>query len=330
MNLDSGNGVESVKITILSDNTTDITLQTDPQFGGRVVQPRRKTIAALAEHGLAMMIEIDGKSILYDFGGFGLAILKNIEVLNINPTIFQKAVLSHGHFDHFGALMKMLPMMGPSKEVIISPEIYKQKIVFVGEAGEKMDINQLKANYKTLKKEGKIQEMPIIKKKMLENLIKENSQNLIETRMPLELIPGVWTSGEIEILDKSELTENLFLLSDNANFEEETFRDEIAIYIKVKNKGLVVLTGCGHNGIINIIKHGQKLFGLDKIYAVIGGFHLNWSSEEGINKVLSYFQEIKPTIISGMHCTGFNFNAKLFSLLPNNSTQGVVGTTFAL
>jgi 7,8-dihydropterin-6-yl-methyl-4-(beta-D-ribofuranosyl)aminobenzene 5'-phosphate synthase len=330
MNLDSGNGVERVKITILSDNTTDITLQTDPLFEGRVVQPRRKVIAALAEHGLAMMIEIDGKSILYDFGGFGLAILKNIEVLNINPTIFQKAVLSHGHFDHFGALMKMLPMMGPSKEVIISPEIYKQKIVYVGDSGEKMDINQLKANYKTLKKEGKIQEMPIIKKKMLDTLIKDHSQNLIETRMPLELMPGVWTSGEIEILDKSELTENLFLLSDGANFEEETFRDEIALYIRVKNKGLVVLTGCGHTGIINIIKHGQKLLGLNKIYAVIGGFHLNWCSEEHINQVLSYFQEMDPTIISGMHCTGFNFNSKLFSLLPKTASLAVVGTTFYL
>jgi 7,8-dihydropterin-6-yl-methyl-4-(beta-D-ribofuranosyl)aminobenzene 5'-phosphate synthase len=330
MNLDRGNGVESVKITILSDNTTDITLQADPQFGGRVVQPRRRTLAALAEHGLAMMIEIDGKSILYDFGGFGLALLKNLEVLNINPTIFQKAVLSHGHFDHFGALMKILPMMGPGKEIVISPEIFKQKIVYVGELGETIDINQLKANYKMLKKEGKVQEMPVIKKKMLDTLIKDNSQNLIETRTPLELMPGVWTSGEIEVLDKSELTENLFLLSENANFEEETFRDEIAIYIKVKNKGLVVLTGCGHTGIINIIKHGQKLCGVSKIYAIIGGLHLNWCSEEHINRVLSYFRELNPTLISGLHCTGFTFNAKLFSVLPNSASLAVVGTTFSL
>ena len=165
---------------------------------------------------------------------------------------------------------------------------------------------------------------------MLDTLIQNNSQNLIETRTPFVLMPGVWTSGEIEVLDKRELTENLFRQSDSANFEEETFRDEIAIYINVKNKGLVVLTGCGHTGIINIIKHGQKLCGLNKIYAVIGGFHLNWCSEEHMNRVLSFFRELNPTVISGVHCTGFAFNAKLFSVLPKNASLAVVGTTFNL
>jgi 7,8-dihydropterin-6-yl-methyl-4-(beta-D-ribofuranosyl)aminobenzene 5'-phosphate synthase len=144
------------------------------------------------------------------------------------------------------------------------------------------------------------------------------------------LASGIWTSGEIELFDPSEVTSNLFLKIDKSTFETETFRDEIAIYIKVKGKGLVVLTGCGHTGIINTIKYGQKISGVDKIYAVIGGFHLNWSTEEQLNKVVDFFVELKPEIICGMHCTGFKFNAKLYAKMPENMTLGVVGTTFNL
>ncbi|MCK4239105.1 MAG: MBL fold metallo-hydrolase, partial [Candidatus Lokiarchaeota archaeon] len=99
-------------------------------------------------------------------------------------------------------------------------------------------------------------------------------------------------------------------------------------YINVKNKGLVILTGCGHCGIMNTIKHGQKLTGIDKIYAVIGGFHEEWNSDEIIDKKVKYFEEINPEIICGMHCTGFKFNVKM-SNHPAH-TLGIVGTEFHL
>ncbi|MFX1294216.1 MAG: MBL fold metallo-hydrolase [Promethearchaeota archaeon] len=330
MNLDFKNGVDSVKITILSNNTADITLQTDPRYEGRVVQPGRKAVLAMAEHGLAMSIEVDGTNILYDFGGMGLTLLKNLKIFQINPMTFQKVVLSHGHFDHFGALLKLLPILGPGKEIIVSNFIYKQKIVYVGKSGETININTLKKNYRALKNEGKIRQMPGLKRFVLDKLIVDNHQHLIETRKPVELVPGVWTSGEIEILDETELSSNLFIMQEKMTFERDTFRDEIAIYINVKEKGLIILTGCGHCGIMNIIKYGQKLSGIDKIYAVIGGFHLNWSSLAHLNRVLTFFQEIHPTIICGLHCTGGYFNAKLITFLPNNATLGIVGTTFYL
>ncbi|NVM00776.1 MAG: MBL fold metallo-hydrolase [Candidatus Helarchaeota archaeon] len=330
MSLDFGNGVDSVKITVLSNNTTDLTLRTDARFKGKVIQPTISVVNAIAEHALAMSIEVNGTNILYDFGGMGLAILKNLEILNVKPENFQKAVLSHGHFDHFGTIFKLLPLMGPNKEIIVEPNIFKQKVVALGEAGEIIDINTLRENYRALKKAKKVRELPGLRKNLLEKLTLDNQQTLIETSEPIELAPGVWTSGEIELLDKSELTSNLFLKIDKTTFEEESFRDEIAIYIKVKNKGLIVLTGCGHTGMINTIKYGQKLSGVDKIYAVIGGFHLNWATEEQLDKVVNYFNELKPEIICGMHCTGFKFNVKLFSKMPDNATLGLVGTKFIL
>ncbi len=314
----------------MTNNTTDILQQTDPKFKGKVIQPMRKAVNAIAEHGLAMSIEANGANILYDFGGLGFAILKNFEVLQIDPKIFRKTVLSHGHFDHFGSLMKLLPLLGPAKEIIVSPDIYKQKIAYLGSPGEIMDASALKQNYEAFKKANKIQELPGISKALLQKLVTDNKQTLVETRTPVKLASAIWTSGEIELADRSEMTPNLFLKVDKTTFEDETFRDEIAIYIKVKDKGLVVLTGCGHSGIINTIKQGQKLSGEDRIYAVIGGFHLQLSSDEHLEKVLDYFNKIDPDIICGMHCTGFNFNTKLLAKMSDKATLGVVGTTFNL
>ena len=330
MSLDFGNGVDSVKIKILTTNSVDATLLTDPNMKGKVIQPMKEVIGAIAEHGLSMSIKINNKNILYDFGGLGFTVLKNLPIFQINPEIFDKCVLSHGHFDHFGSMFKLAPKLGENKEIIVSPDIYQQKIAYLATSGDQISLEELTKNFKTYKREGKAQQLPGIKKKLLDKMIEDNNLKLIETKIPIELGPGIWTSGEIELFDKSELSSNLFLKIDKTTFKEETFRDEIAIYIMVKDKGLIVLTGCGHTGIINIIKHGKKISGINKIYAVIGGFHLNWSTDEHIEKVVNYFKEIKPEIICGMHCTGFNFNKKMMTEMPKNTTLGVVGTEFHL
>ncbi|MFW9882670.1 MAG: MBL fold metallo-hydrolase, partial [Candidatus Thorarchaeota archaeon] len=102
----------------------------------------------------------------------------------------------------------------------------------------------------------------------------------------------------------------------------------ISIYINVKDKGLVVITGCGHTGIVNTIKHGQKLTGIDKIYAIIGGFHKEWEKTKDIEESIRFIESLNPEITCGMHCTGFEFN-KIMSRHPSH-TFGIVGTEFHL
>jgi len=120
----------------------------------------------------------------------------------------------------------------------------------------------------------------------------------------------------------------MYIMKNRKEFENHNFRDETSIYFNIKDKGLVVLTGCGHCGIVNTIKHGQNLTGIDKIYAVIGGFHEEWNPIEKIQEKVKYFEDINPEIICGMHCTGFNFN-RLMSNHPSH-TLGMVGTEFHL
>ncbi|MHA1270525.1 MAG: MBL fold metallo-hydrolase [Candidatus Helarchaeota archaeon] len=330
MKIDFGNGVSKVRIKVLTTNTTDMTLVTDPKFAGKVIQPMREVASATAEHGLALDIEVDGFNILYDFGGLATTILNNLNIFNIDPKKYRKIVLSHSHFDHFGSMFKVMPNLESGTEIYLSKRVYDQKLGFMSKTGEIIDIENLKSNYRQYKKEGKLMLLPTLSKKLIEKLSQENQLKIIETDSPVELVPGVWTSGEIEIFDKSELTRNLFIKIDKSTFEEDTFKDEVAIYINVKDKGLIVLTGCGHRGIINTIKYGKKISNIDKIYAIIGGFHLNWSSDEKIDQVIDYFKELEPEIICGMHCTGFRFNSKLSNEIPERMTLGVVGTEFHL
>ena len=170
--------------------------------------------------------------------------------------------------------------------------------------------------------------LPLLSRTMITNLTNKHGIKLIETNEPVKLYEGIITSGEIELNDQNESTPGIYIMKSRKEFTEHTFRDETSVYINVKDKGLVVITGCGHCGIINTIKHAQKITGINKIYAVIGGFHEEWNSEELIEKKVDYIESLNPSIISGMHCTGFNFN-KVMARHPSH-TIGVTGTEFHL
>ena len=170
--------------------------------------------------------------------------------------------------------------------------------------------------------------LPPLNKSMITNLAKENGIKIIETNKHVKLYDGIITSGEIELTDKSETTPGVYIMKSTKEFLEHTFRDETSIYINIKDKGLVIITGCGHCGVINTIKHAQKITRIKEIYAVIGGFHEEWNSEKLIEKKVEFIEQLNPKIVCGMHCTGFNFN-KIMARHPSHMI-GVTGTEFHL
>ena len=108
-------------------------------------------------------------------------------------------------------------------------------------------------------------------------------------------------------------------------------KDDQAIVINVRNKGLIILTSCGHAGAINTIKYAKKITGVDKIYAVIGGFHLLTDGgiyEEAIDPTLKELQKANPEYIVPCHCTGWKATNKIIDLMPEKFIQSGVGTIF--
>ena len=189
----------------------------------------------------------------------------------------------------------------------------------------------MSSSFKILKKEGKLQfyrRSSRINRNIVHSRANENSVKIIETTIPEKLYNGIITSGEIEIFDETELPKGLYLGRSKTEYEKHNYREEIVVYINIKDKGLVVITGCSHTGIINIIKHGQKLTGVDNIYALIGGFHKEMESSENIEEVVSLIEKLNPKITCGMHCTGFEFN-RIMHRHPSH-VMGVIGTEFHL
>jgi len=325
----------TVTIRVLTTNSTSITILTEDKFKGKVIQPMTNANRVVGEHGLSMSIEVkDGDSThtyLIDTGGLTQSIFENSKQLGVDLSQVEKIVLTHGHFDHFGGLLNLIPQLKEGTELIINPNCFMQNVVIISNTGEPISEEDLSLGLRQLEKDGKVRmskKLPLLNKNMVFDLANQHKIKIIETEKPIEIDNGIITSGEIELFDRDEVTKNIYIQKSRKEFAQHFFRDETAVYINVKNKGLVVITGCGHCGIKNTIKHGQKLMGVDKIYAVIGGFHEEWNPVEVIKEKVKFFEDLNPEIICGMHCTGFKFN-KLMSDHPAH-TLGVVGTEFHL
>lgn len=335
MRIDISDGVDGVQIKVLTTNSTSITLLPDPKFEGKVVQPTTSANRVSAEHGLAMSITImDGDEkhlFLLDVGGLMETVIENSKQLGVKLGEVEKVILSHGHFDHFGSFPKVIPLLKEGCEFYLSPICYEQNHVVFKHPGGEIDLNDFPASIRKIKKEGNLiahRKLPPLNKNLLTNLAEQNNLKIIETMEPVKLHKGIATSGTIELFDENETSKGFYLPKSKKEFEKHTFKDETSIYINIKDKGLIIVTGCGHTGIINTIKHAQKLTGINKIYAVIGGFHKEYETPENIEKAAKFIGDLNPDVICGMHCTGFGFN-KLMSEHPSH-TLGIVGTEFNL
>lgn len=327
--IESGN----VNVKVLTTNTTLATLLDKENLKGIVKQPGPLGSRLLGEHGLALLFEVkngnETDKFLLDAGGSNHTLLYNGKNLGLDFKEITKFILSHGHIDHFGGMAKLLPELKGGCEIMISPEAYQDNVILIPGSGNYYSPEELTENYQQLAKlaDNKFSiQLPQFNKQVTLKMIAENNHQLVDASEPIKLSEGIITSGPIELYDVDETTKGFYLKKDKGIFVKNTFRDEIAIYLNIKDKGLVVITGCGHSGIVNTIKHAQKLTNIDKIHAVIGGFHEEWNPIGTVQKKVEFIKELQPEIICGMHCTGFIFN-KLMADHPAH-VLGISGTEF--
>ncbi len=323
--------VDSVIVKVLVANTTDVTLKNQRHFQNMVTQPGASAVECLAEHGLALSIVVFNGEVshryLFDMGGLKKTLLNNLDVFKIDSG-FEKVFLSHSHWDHWGAALEIAARLPEGTEFILNSELYLPHFSLGKELiGKEVDLAHL--DLEQLKRESKIRQHRDFPETEFHAIAEKKNFKLTFTDDPVAVAPGVTTSGEITIFDDSEVTKGMLYKKDN-KFFHDTFRDEISLYVNVKEKGLIIITGCGHCGLTNTIKHAQALTGINKIYAVIGELHQNWASAQRIQKTVSWLKQLNPKLVSGMHCTGFKFIAESMRQLPTQTALAVVGTTFAL
>ena len=239
----------------------------------------------IAEWGQSLLIEADGKKVLFDTGPSGIFI-ENAKKLSVDLSDIDAIVLSHGHYDHTGGLKDVLTLVQkagkrPSGvEIIAHPDIFQQKCFYVkgmqpvniGVPFSRAELEALGARF-----------------------------NL--TGKPVKISENIMTTGEVEISNSFEKIDAILHVQEGDNYIPDCVADDLSVIIKT-DKGLVVLLGCAHRGMINNIKHAQKLTGIDRIYAVIGGTHLVSAGPEQMSETVKALKGLNIQKLGASHCTG--------------------------
>lgn len=306
---------EKIVITVITDNLADA-LRPDYRIAKRHVGTTSPLEAMLhAEHGLAYHVETvvnaQSHAFLFDFATDFLGVKKNIERLKLDLRKVEALALSHDHLDHQAALLDLL--RAHRTDIPQGTPFYVGERFFVGTYMRRPD--------------GNIMSLLALKREDIEGL---GLLKIIEVKTPTPLVPGAYLSGRVERFTDYEQIPPVFLAKRGEQYVQEDFIGEQAVIMKAKGKGLVVLSGCAHRGIVNTVIHAQKITGMDKVYAVIGGFHLTGAKPELIQRTIADIQAIRPEYIVPTHCTGFEAISAFAREMPDQFILNTAGTRYII
>jgi len=305
---------EKITITIITDNYADA-LRMNYKIARRYFTKPTDSIYNMAlhsEHGLACHIEtvVNGQphSFLFDYGVDFQGVSRNMELLNIDTKILEALGLSHGHFDHSGALVAILKSQ--------KDKFPKGIPLYVGEEA---------FSERFLKIPIGLYSINVLKKEDIEVL---GFVKVVEVKDPSPIVPGAYLTGRIERVTEYEKGAPYLLVKRGDKLERDQFLGEQALFFIVKGKGLVVLAGCAHPGIVNTVRHVQKVTGIEKVHAVIGGFHLVASNAETVKKTVTDIKALAPDYIVPTHCTGFEAITVFQKEMPRQFVLNTAGTKY--
>jgi 7,8-dihydropterin-6-yl-methyl-4-(beta-D-ribofuranosyl)aminobenzene 5'-phosphate synthase len=301
---------DKVTVWVLTDNYYDA-LRPDSKITRRYRVVPGKSIHA--EHGLAYYVEtvVNGKAstCMFDYGLDPVGVMNNIALLGLDLGKANAFSLSHGHFDHWMGAISILKQ-NQSRIVggtpfYVGEEAFARRYSLRPGGTEAMDLGQLN--------KGDVEVLGV---------------KVVEVKNPMEIIPGAYFTGNIQRVTTYEKVPPSLLIKRGEKPEPDDFRGEQALFFNVKGKGLVVLSGCAHAGIVNTVKHAQKVAGTDKVHAVMGGFHLINAKPEVIQNTVADIKAMKPDYIVPTHCTGFEAIVAFGREMPTEFTLNTAGTQY--
>ena len=244
----------------------------------------------LAEHGLSLLIEHAGKKVLFDTGQSS-AVVSNLSLLGFRPSELDMLVVSHGHYDHTGGIFHVLQHARKAIPVYAHKSIFQPRYSmaggqrrFIGIPYEKELLTALGAEWRFVDK-------------------------------PTEIVSGLWISGQIS-RDTDYETGDHELVACAADGSEcqDTIEDDTSLFY-AGPRGLVVIGGCTHSGLVNTVRWGLEVTGTSQLAGWIGGTHLGPVSKEQREKTLAQLASLDPEFIAANHCTGFAMMATLYNVL---------------
>lgn len=321
--------VDRVDVTTVVDNSLDV-LMPDEGLVRRwgpigtagqipvipsVMAEGGKTVDFLrAEHGFSALVEVHTggrrRRILFDAGMTPDGLIGNLDRLAITPDSFEAIVLSHGHYDHVMGLDGLAKRLGSrTMPLLLHPDFWNRRRIITPGGGA--------------------WELPTPSRAGIEGA----GFVITEDRQPSFLLDGVLlVTGEVDRTTDFETGWPIHQAFRNGDWESDPLvHDDQAVVLHVRDKGLVVLTGCGHSGIVNIVRHAKALTRIDDVYAVLGGFHLTGGIfEKIIPQTVAALAAESPAVIVPAHCTGWKAQHALAAGLPDAFRPNSVGSRFEL
>lgn len=297
---------DKVKISVIIDNYIDIFLPA----GGPVEYPFAGAGSRLlAEQGLSLGVEVWNAEnvirILYDFGRSANVFPHNAALLNIDLAHLDHLVLSHGHIDHYGALQLVLD------------NTERSPLYFHPAAGRKRyvqpPVGDMVGPW----------EIPAELFSRFESRITRNIG-------PLHIASDTILSGEIRRQTDFEVGMPNAFAEVGGLLVHDDIPDDQALFVDLQGRGIVVITGCCHAGVVNTVLHAQELFTGRPVYAVIGGFHLNAAKERQMKETVKFLRALNIHYLAGLHCTGYWAARRLMDEFHDQWIPGTVGAKIIL
>ena len=283
--------VDKVEILTLMDNYIDVLLpgsdivQRPPLASGGQIP----TTTLVAEHGLSLLVTVqkggETHTVLLDTGWTPIGVIHNMNVLGITPEQIETIVLSHAHMDHTGTLLPLLEQMSKPTELVLHPAAFLSPRYLAFDDGTKLMFP------KTLDKP----------------TLQEKGASIVLSERPVAIAKGkVGVTGQVKRTTGFEKGLPNAMMEKDGEAVPDPILDDQALIINLKRKGLVVVAGCSHAGIINTLLHARKITGVNNVYAVFGGFHLSGAFFEPIiEDTIKELKQIGPSVLVPMHCTGW-------------------------
>jgi 7,8-dihydropterin-6-yl-methyl-4-(beta-D-ribofuranosyl)aminobenzene 5'-phosphate synthase len=314
--------IESAEVTCLVDNSVDILLPNTKVAYRPSLDENWFLNPLMAEHGFcaAIKLEINGTEhrLLFDSGLDPLAASHNAGVLGLDLSSCELVISSHGHIDHAGGLVNIKKKINEESQK--QKQKQKQKLPLV--------LHEDAFRNRLVKfQEGRTISLPAPNRSDLiqagYNVVEKQSQSLW-------IKDSILVTGEIPRTNDFEKGfPNHYSEVDGKMENDPLIKDDQAVILNIKDKGLVVITGCAHAGIINIIKYAKELSGEDRIYAVIGGMHLTGGVFEPlIGRTIDELEGLKPRFLIPCHCSGLKAVTEIAKNMPNIFIQNSVGTNY--
>ncbi|GIF72395.1 MBL fold metallo-hydrolase [Asanoa siamensis] len=318
--------VDGVHVTTLIDNYTDVLLPDEGPIkrwgavgsGGRAapvpdaISVAGQTVDGLrAEHGFSALVElrVDGaaRRILFDAGVTPDGLIGNLDRLELRPDSFESIVFSHGHFDHVMGLDGLVRRLGRTDmPVFLHPDFWRARRLVTGP--------------------DRAFELPVPSRSAIEGV----GFQIIEGRQPSYLLDGMLlVTGEVDrTVPFEQGIPNHEALVDGSWQPDPLIHDDQALVLHVAGKGLVILTGCGHAGVVNIVRYAKRLTGISQVYAVLGGFHLR--AGPVVDSTVAALAAESPALLVPSHCTSWIAQQALATAMPAATRPNTVGTRYEL